>query len=173
MLRALAVRSVTAMRHRIELLTREAFVDILEVVNDAARAYRGVIPADRWHDPYMPEEELRAEMAAGVAFWGFTRDSRLAGVMGLQYVQDVALIRHAYTRTAIRGSGVGGALLEHLKREARAPLLVGTWKAATWAVRFYEKRGFVLAPESEKERLLQRYWSIPERQVEESVVLKQ
>jgi GNAT superfamily N-acetyltransferase len=92
--------------------------------------------------------------------------------MGLQHVQDVALIRHAYTRTASRGSGVGGALVEHLKREARAPLLVGTWKAATWAVRFYEKRGFVLASESEKERLLKRYWDIPERQVAESVVLR-
>ena len=161
------------MRHRIELLTRESFADILEIVNDAARAYRGVIPADRWHEPYMPEEELRAEMAAGVAFWGCTREGRLAGVMGLQHVQDVALIRHAYTRTAIRGSGVGGALLEHLKREARAPLLVGTWKAATWAVRFYEKRGFVLTSEREKELLLRRYWAIPERQIEESVVLKQ
>jgi GNAT superfamily N-acetyltransferase len=172
MLRALPVRSVTAMRHRIELLTRESLADVLEIVNDAARAYQGVIPADRWHEPYMPEEALRAEMAAGVAFWGCTRDRRLAGVMGLQYVQDVALIRHAYTRTATRGSGVGSALLEHLKREARAPLLVGTWKAATWAVRFYEKRGFVLTSESEKERLLKRYWDIPERQVEESVVLR-
>ena len=152
--------------------TKEHVGEILEIINDAARAYRGVIPADRWHEPYMPEDELRAEMAAGVAFWGLTRDSRLAGVMGLQYVQDVALIRHAYTRTAIRGSGVGGALLEHLTREARVPLRVGTWKAATWAVRFYEKRGFVLASESEKERLLQRYWNIPERQVEESVVLR-
>jgi N-acetylglutamate synthase-like GNAT family acetyltransferase len=152
--------------------TKEHVGEILEIINDAARAYRGVIPADRWHEPYMPEEELRGEMAAGVAFWGFTRDSRLAGVMGLQHVQDVALIRHAYTRTASRGSGVGGALLEHLKREARAPLLVGTWKAATWAVRFYEKRGFVLASESEKERLLKRYWDIPERQVAESVVLR-
>lgn len=160
------------MRHRIELLARESFADILDIVNDAARAYRGVIPADRWHEPYMAEEELRAEMAAGVAFWGFATQGRLAGVMGLQYVQDVALIRHAYTRTALRGSGIGGALLEHLKRAARAPLLVGTWKAATWAVRFYEKRGFVLASESEKQRLLQRYWSIPERQVEESVVLR-
>jgi GNAT superfamily N-acetyltransferase len=152
--------------------TKEHAGEILEIINDAARAYRGVIPADRWHEPYMPEDELRAEMAAGVAFWGLTRDSRLAGVMGLQYVQDVALIRHAYTRTAIRGSGVGGALLEHLKREAGAPLLVGTWKAATWAVRFYERRGFVLTSESEKERLLKRYWNIPERQVEESVVLR-
>src|SRR5688500_424794 len=156
----------------IRLLTEDAFSDILEIVNDAARAYRGVIPADRWHEPYMPEGELRAEMAAGVAFWGFTKDGQLAGVMGLQYVQDVALIRHAYTRTATRGQGVGGALLEHLKKAARAPLLVGTWKAATWAVRFYEKRGFTLTADAEKARLLKRYWSIPERQIEESVVLR-
>jgi GNAT superfamily N-acetyltransferase len=156
----------------IRLLTEEAFSDILEIVNDAARAYRGVIPADRWHEPYMPAGELRAELAAGVAFWGFAKDSRLAGVMGLQYVQDVALIRHAYTRTGIRGQGVGGTLLEYLKKEARAPLLVGTWKAATWAVRFYEKRGFTLTAEEEKARLLKRYWSIPERQIEESVVLR-
>jgi GNAT superfamily N-acetyltransferase len=160
------------MRHPIGLLARESFADILEIVNDAARAYRGVIPADRWHEPYMPEEELRAEMAAGVAFWGFTQDGQLAGVMGLQHVADVALIRHAYTRTATRGRGVGGALLEHLKKEARAPLLVGTWKAATWAVRFYEKRGFTLTDEEEKTRLLMRYWRIPERQIEESVVLR-
>ena len=156
----------------IRLCTKEHAGEILEIINDAAVAYRGVIPADRWHEPYMPEEELRAEMAAGVAFWGLTKDSRLAGVMGLQHVQDVALIRHAYTRTAIRGSGVGSALLEHLKTQAKAPLLVGTWKAATWAVRFYEKRGFVLTSETEKQRLLKRYWSIPERQVEESVVLR-
>ena len=148
------------------------FGQILEIVNDAATAYRGVIPADRWHDPYMPAQELRAEMAAGVVFWGCEEEGKLLGVMGLQYVQDVALIRHAYTRTAARGRGIGGALLEHLKREAKAPLLVGTWKAATWAVRFYEKRGFVLAGEAEKRRLLERYWSIPERQVEESVVLR-
>jgi N-acetylglutamate synthase-like GNAT family acetyltransferase len=152
--------------------TKEHVGEILEIINDAARAYRGVIPADRWHEPYMPEEELRAEMAARVAFWGFTRDSRLAGVMGLQYVQDVALIRHAYTRTAMRGSGVGSALLEHLKAQASAPLLVGTWKAATWAIGFYENRGFRLTGEEEKTRLLKRYWSIPERQIEESVVLR-
>lgn len=145
---------------------------ILDIINDAASAYRGVIPADRWHEPYMPEGELRAEMAAGVAFWGFAKDRQLAGVMGLQYVQDVALIRHAYTRTATRGQGVGGALLEHLKKEAKAPLLVGTWQAATWAIRFYEKRGFTLTAEAEKARLLKRYWSIPERQIEESVVLR-
>jgi GNAT superfamily N-acetyltransferase len=150
----------------------ENIAEILAIVNDAAQAYRGVIPADRWHEPYMPEEELRAELAAGVAFWGFTKDRQLAGVMGLQYVQDVALVRHAYTRTATRGQGVGGALLEHLKMQARAPLLVGTWKAATWAVRFYENRGFTLTGEEEKARLLKRYWNIPERQVEASVVLR-
>jgi len=161
------------MRHqRLALCTEHHVWEILEIINDAARAYRGVIPADRWHEPYMPDEELRAEMEAGVVFSGFEEEGRLLGVMGLQYVQDVALIRHAYTRSAVRGRGIGGALLEHLKREARAPLLVGTWKAATWAVRFYEKRGFVLTSEAEKQRLLGRYWNIPERQVEESVVLR-
>jgi len=161
------------MRHqRLALCTEHHVWEILEIINDAARAYRGVIPADRWHEPYMPDEELRAEMDAGVVFWGFEEEKKLLGVMGLQYVQDVALIRHAYTRSAVRGRGIGGALLEHLKREAKAPLLVGTWKAATWAVRFYEKRGFVLTSEAEKQRLLGRYWNIPERQVEESVVLR-
>jgi len=156
----------------IRVLGRDSFSGILEIVNDAATAYRGVIPADRWHEPYMPDEALRAEMDAGVVFWGFEEEGKLLGVMGLQYVQDVALIRHAYTRSAVRGRGFGGALLEHLKREARAPLLVGTWKAATWAVRFYEKRGFVLTSQAEKQRLLGRYWNIPERQVDESVVLR-
>lgn len=148
------------------------FADILEIVNDAASAYRGVIPADRWHEPYMPAQELRAEMAAGVVFWGFTQDARLAGVMGLQNVMDVALIRHAYTRTRLRGKGIGDALLRDLVRKTDRPLLVGTWKAATWAVKFYEKRGFTLTNEAEKTRLLQRYWNIPGRQVEESVVLQ-
>jgi len=163
------------MRHqrtKVFLCSEKHAPEILAVVNDAAAAYRGVIPADRWHEPYMPEEELRAELAAGVVFWGCEEDSQLLGVMGLQHVQDVALIRHAYTRTAARGRGVGGALLEHLKKQATAPLLVGTWKAATWAVRFYEQRGFTLTSEEEKTRLLKRYWSIPERQVEESVVLR-
>jgi GNAT superfamily N-acetyltransferase len=150
----------------------EDFGEILEIVNDAASAYRGVIPADRWHEPYMPAEELRAEMAAGVVFWGFTEGSRLVAVMGLQDVKDVALIRHAYTRSALRGQGFGAKLLHHLAAQTKRNLLVGTWKAATWAVKFYEKRGFTLANEAEKTRLLKRYWSIPERQVEESVVLQ-
>lgn len=156
----------------IERCTSKDTAQILEIINDAAQAYRGVIPADRWHEPYMPADELRAEIEAGVAFWGYRKENQIEGVMGLQHVADVALIRHAYTRTAARGHGIGGALLEHLKREARAPLLVGTWKAATWAVRFYEKRGFILTSEREKQRLLKRYWAIPERQIDESVVLE-
>jgi N-acetylglutamate synthase-like GNAT family acetyltransferase len=141
------------------------------IINDAAQAYRGVIPADRWHEPYMPEAELRAEIAAGVAFWGAEREGRLVGVMGLQDVLDVALIRHAYVATAVRGEGIGGALLRHLVDQTDRPLLVGTWAAATWAIRFYERHGFALTSPAEKERLLRRYWSIPDRQIETSVVL--
>jgi len=118
--------------------------EICLVVNDAAAAYRGAIPADRWREPYMPLEEVHEEIGAGVVFWGYRRGGRLAGVMGLQQVRDVALIRHAYTRTSEQGAGVGSALLEHLRRQTDRPLLVGTWKAATWAVRFYERRGFRL-----------------------------
>jgi len=141
------------------------------VINDAAAAYRGVIPADRWHEPYMPREELLSEMRAGVKFFCIRRDGRVVGVMGLQHVADVALIRHAYTVSSQQHGGVGTLLLQHLKRQADRPLLVGTWKAATWAVRFYERRGFRLVSDEEKERLLRRYWNIPERQVAESVVL--
>jgi GNAT superfamily N-acetyltransferase len=146
--------------------------EICLVVNDAAAAYCGVIPADCWKEPYMPLEEVHAEIEAGVVFWGDRRGGQLAGVMGLQQVQDVALIRHAYTRTSEQGAGVGSALLEHLRRQNNRPLLVGTWKAATWAVRFYEQRGFRLVSDEEKGRLLKRYWTVPERQIEESVVLR-
>jgi GNAT superfamily N-acetyltransferase len=145
--------------------------EIYAVINDGAAAYRGVIPADRWHEPYMPLEELRAEIAAGVAFWGLRRGGELVAVMGLQPVADVTLIRHAYTRTGAQGQGLGGTLLERLVRQTDRPVLVGTWKAATWAVRFYEDRGFRLVSDQEKEALLRRYWNIPERQIEESVVL--
>jgi N-acetylglutamate synthase-like GNAT family acetyltransferase len=141
------------------------------IINDAAQAYRGAIPADRWHEPYMPEAELRAEIAAGVVFWGAEREERLIGVMGLQDVLDVALIRHAYVATVERGRGIGGALLRHLVDQTDRPLLVGTWAAATWAIRFYERHGFALTSPAEKERLLRRYWSIPDRQIETSVVL--
>ena len=143
------------------------------VINDAAIAYRGIIPADLWHEPYMPREALRAEMQAGVKFFCIRRDSRVVGVMGLQPAADVALIRHAYTLTSEQHDGVGTRLLDHLRRRTDRPLLVGTWQAATWAVRFYERRGFRLVPEEEKARLLRRYWTISERQVEASVVLRE
>jgi len=152
--------------------TLEDPAEICEVINDGASAYRGVIPADRWHEPYMTLDELRAEIAAGVAFHGYRKERKLVGVMGLQRVADVALIRHAYTRTSAQGSGIGSALLARLKRQTDGPLLVGTWKAASWAVRFYQRRGFALVSESDKTMLLQRYWNIPERQIEESVVLQ-
>lgn len=144
---------------------------ICAVVNDAAEAYRGVIPADRWHDPYMPEGDLRSEIAAGVRFWGAEAGGRFVGVMGLQDVQDVALIRHAYVATAARRLGVGGELLQHLLAQTDRPILVGTWAAATWAIGFYEKHGFALTTPAEKARLLRRYWSISDRQIETSVVL--
>src|SRR5262245_17718354 len=120
---------------------------MVEVINDAAQKYRGVIAADRWQDPYMPEAELRGEIADGVKFWAWFDGARLVAVMGLQDRGDVALIRHAYTRTAAQGSGAGSALIAHLKKLTGKPMLVGTWKAATWAVRFYEKRGFRLVGE--------------------------
>ena len=144
---------------------------ILAIVNDAAQAYRGHIPADRWHEPYMSADELDRELAAGVAFWGCEGAGGLAGVMGLQDVRDVALIRHAYVATAVRGRGIGGRLLGHLIEHATRPLLVGTWAAATWAIRFYERHGFRIVSQAEKERLLRAYWAIPDRQIETSVVL--
>ena len=151
--------------------TADDFEAIYEIVNDAARAYQGVIPEDRWQEPYMPREELRHEIGEGVLFWGWEPNGPLVGVMGLQEVQDVTLIRHAYVRTARRNQGIGGGLLSHLKTQADRPLLVGTWAAAVWAIRFYEKHGFQLVSPEEKNRLLKKYWSIPDRQVETSVVL--
>ena len=147
------------------------FEAMYAIINDAAQAYRGVIPADRWTEPYMSREYLQHEIDVGVAFWGYEESGELIGVMGIQDVQDVTLIRHAYVRTARRGKGIGGTLLSELKQMTRRPTLVGTWKAAVWAVRFYEKHGFRLVTEQQKELLLRKYWKIPERQVETSVVL--
>lgn len=144
---------------------------MFEIINEAARAYKGVIPADRWDEPYMPREYLRHEINAGVQFWGYEEKGRLLGVMGIQDVQDVTLIRHAYVRTEEQNKGIGGKLIKHLKTLITMPALVGTWAAATWAVRFYERHGFKLITWEEKERLLRKYWSIPERQTETSVVL--
>lgn len=151
--------------------TPAEFDEIWTVIDDAASAYRGIIAPDRWKDPYMSRDELRREIVEGVVFWGFFHDDRLLGVMGLQHVADVALIRHAYTRTAVQGRGIGTALLEHIQRQTDRPILVGTWKAATWAVRFYEARGFRLVEAQQKDALLRRYWTVPARQIEESVVL--
>jgi GNAT superfamily N-acetyltransferase len=145
---------------------------ILAIVNEAAEAYRGVIPPDRWHEPYMPAEELDDEIAAGVAFWGYEADGALLGIMGIQPVDDVDLIRHAYVTPGSQRRGVGGALLEHLTGSATRTLLVGTWAAADWAIRFYERHGFELVSPQRKSELLRTYWTIPDRQVETSVVLQ-
>jgi N-acetylglutamate synthase-like GNAT family acetyltransferase len=147
------------------------FEAIYSIINDAAGAYRGVIPADRWRVPYMPEEELRHELDAGVVFWGYEEGGGLAGVMGIQNVQDVTLFRHAYVRTAMRNRGIGGRLLAFLSDQTDRPVLVGTWAAADWAIRFYEKHGFRRVTPEEKDRLLGKYWSIPDRQTETSIVL--
>jgi len=141
------------------------------IINDAAQAYRGVIPADRWREPYMPASELAKEIAAGVIFWGLERDGELLGVMGIQDRGDVTLIRHAYVLTAHQGQGIGGRLLRHLQAMSDKPILIGTWAAAEWAIRFYQRYGYRLVDPENKSRLLHRYWSIPERQVETSVVL--
>lgn len=144
---------------------------ICSIINDAAMAYKGVIPDDRWHEPYMPLAELLAEISHGVNFWGYAHDHALTGVMGIQDVKDVTLIRHAYVKTDMRNRGIGTGLLNHLKQQTDRPLLVGTWKAASWAVNFYIKNGFELVTEKEKNELLNKYWTIPDRQIETSVVL--
>jgi GNAT superfamily N-acetyltransferase len=145
---------------------------ILAIVNAAAEAYRGVIPPDRWREPYMPAEELNAELAAGVAFSGCEEDGELLGIMGIQPVRDVDLIRHAYVTPASQGRGVGSALLEHFASSTERPMLVGTWAAAEWAIRFYRRHGFEPVSREQTAELLRTYWSIPERQIETSVVLR-
>lgn len=144
---------------------------VLGIVNAAAEAYRGVIPGDRWQEPYMSQAELDDEIGAGVYFWGLESERRLVGVMGLQAVREVELIRHAYVAPAAQRRGVGSALLEHLVRFGSKPMLVGTWAAAAWAIRFYESHGFELVSPAMTASLLKEYWTIPDRQVETSVVL--
>ncbi len=151
--------------------TERDFDAIYSIINDAAQAYKGVIPSDRWKEPYMSEEYLRHELDSGVVFWGYEENGELIGVMGIQHVRDVALIRHAYVRTVQRNKGIGSRLLSHLRKMTDLPILIGTWADATWAIRFYEKHGFHLVSAEEKNRLLKKYWSIPERQIETSVVL--
>ncbi len=144
---------------------------IWAIINDGAQAYRGIIPADRWTEPYMSREKLRHEIADGVAFWGYEESGALAGVMGIQQVQDVTLIRHAYVRTSNQKRGIGAQLLSHLRELARGPVLIGAWEDAVWAIRFYERYGFERVGSQEKDRLLRQYWNVPPRQVETSVVL--
>ena len=141
------------------------------IINEAAEAYRGVIPHDCWHEPYMSRQELLAEIGAGVEFWGWEESGALLAIMGLQQVRDATLIRHAYVRRAHQGRGLGAALLSSLAERATGPLLVGTWADAEWAIRFYQRRGFQMVSPDEKDRLLQTYWTISPRQRETSVVL--
>ena len=144
---------------------------IWAIINDGAQAYKGIIPADRWTQPYMSREKLLHEMDEGVEFWGYEETGSLLGVMGLQQVQNVTLIRHAYVRTSSQKRGIGARLLSHLREQANGPVLIGTWADAVWAIRFYEKYGFQIVDPREKNRLLKKYWTVPERQIETSVVM--
>ena len=147
------------------------FNRIWAIINDGARAYQGVIPADSWSEPYMSEDHLRHEIDHGVAFWGYDEAGTLLGVMGIQPVQDVTLIRHAYVATSSQRLGIGARLLSHLRTQTSGPVLIGTWAAAGWAIRFYEKHGFQIVTPQQKDHLLRKYWSIPDHQRETSVVL--
>ena len=144
---------------------------MFSIINDAAQAYRGIIPADRWHEPYMPMDELQAQIADGIVFSGFAEGGELLGVMGVQDKGEVTLIRHAYVRTSARRKGIGEKLLRHLEATTRKPVLIGTWADASWAIGFYRKNGYRVLPRDETARLLRKHWTIPERQIETSVVL--
>ena len=156
---------------RIRKSVESDFEAILAIVNDAAYAYRGVIPVDRWHDPYMPADDLKTEIARGVVFWVAEQEGRLSGVMGIQDKGDVALVRHAYVAPSSQRSGVGTRLLRHVQGLVDKPILIGTWAAASWAIEFYRKNGFTVVSSTDKDRLLRTYWTIPARQIETSVVL--
>jgi len=151
--------------------TKTDFNTIFEIINDAAQAYKGVIPEDRLNEPYMSLEELKAEIENGIVFWGLERDGQLLGIMGIQDRSDVTLIRHAYVWSRAQKLGIGTKLLQYLQSITEKPILIGTWAAASWAISFYERNGYTVVSEDEKNRLLRKYWSIPERQVETSVVL--
>jgi N-acetylglutamate synthase-like GNAT family acetyltransferase len=145
---------------------------ILAIINAAAQAYRGVIPADRWREPYMPADELQKEIADGIVFWVAEEEGRLLGVMGIQDKGDVSLVRHAYVTPGLQRKGVGTTLLRHAQSLVSKPVLIGTWADASWAIEFYQRNGFRVVTTTEKDFLLRRYWSIPERQIETSVVLR-
>ena len=151
--------------------TARDFDLIHAIINDGARAYKGIIPADRWTEPYMSTHQLQHEINEGVIFWGYQDNGQLSGVMGIQPVRDVTLIRHAYVLSTSQKQGIGARLLAHLRELATGPVLIGTWADATWAIRFYEKHGFQIVSAAEKDQLIKTYWSISARQVETSVVL--
>jgi N-acetylglutamate synthase-like GNAT family acetyltransferase len=147
------------------------FKDIYNIINDASLAYKGVIPTDMWHEPYMSEQELRAQIDDGVEFWCYVDKENIVGVMGIQDKSDVVLIRHAYVRTTERNKGIGGELLRHLSGISNKSILIGTWAVASWAIEFYKKHGFQPVSFEEKEILLRKYWKISVRQIDTSVVL--
>jgi GNAT superfamily N-acetyltransferase len=147
--------------------------NILHVINDASLRYKGIIPDDCWHEPYMSKQELIDEFSDGVCMYGYHHNNILIGVIGIQEVKDVILIRHAYTLTTFQGKGTGSALLEYLlKKNQNSRLLVGTWRNAKWAIRFYEKFGFILHAKDQSTLLLKKYWKLPSKQIENSVVLE-
>jgi N-acetylglutamate synthase-like GNAT family acetyltransferase len=150
---------------------QEDFNTIYEIINEAAIAYHGVIPDDMWHEPYMTTEQLRAQINDGVQFWKYSEQNQILGVMGIQFKGEVTLIRHAYVRTAKRNKGIGGRLLQNLHAQTGTPVLIGTWAAAAWAITFYQRHGFRLLSDAAKDRVLRKYWTIPERQIATSVVL--
>ena len=159
------------MRQEIRLSRAHECSVILEIINDAAEAYRGVIPPECWHEPYMSTAELVGEMAEGVVFWVLEQDNELTGVMGLQDKGGVDLIRHAYVRTRHRRQGIGSELLRRVEAQSEKPILIGTWAAATWAIDFYRAHGYQVTSNGVKTALLRRYWTVPERQMATSVVL--
>lgn len=147
------------------------FKNIYEIINESSRVYKGVIPSDLWKEPYMSEKELQHEIESGVNFWAYEKNNKIVGVMGIQNIKDVTLIRHAYVLSEERRKGIGSKLLNFLRNQTDRPILIGTWRDATWAINFYKKHGFRMVEKEEKDRLLNKYWSIPQRQIETSVVL--
>ena len=146
---------------------------ILYVINDAAIKFKGVIPNYCWHEPYMLEEELVNEFDNGVRIYGYNKNNKLVGVMGIQELKDTTLIRHAYTLTNYQGMGIGKSLLQYLfKLNKSSYLLVGTWQDAAWAIKFYEKFGFIRQNKKQTSELLNKYWEISLKQIENSVVLE-
>ena len=153
--------------------TKNDCYEILYIINDAAERYKNVIPDNCWKEPYMPESELLEVFEEGVKMFGYVQNDKLISVMGFQEIMEVVLIRHAYTLTKYHGKGTGSTLLRYLlDRNKDYRLLVGTWRDAKWAIRFYEKFGFILHEKKESNSLLEKYWNIQPKQIENSVVLE-